>query len=177
MLEPHLIVFKHGFSCRFVRMFLTTPYSSPSLPYRKASDIHSLILTKDKIVHQTEPPSYNSWTKLCLSRKGSSTVFYSPAFMDWDRIWGVLVFADFKFVQMVLWCFWYQKGYFFLRFCHPIPGRRYEDKFFILFTIGCLLFYYLLLIFCTCFISSDVTLIQCSVFWASRNFQTICCIA
>lgn len=48
-------------------------------------------------------------------------------------------------------------------FLHPIPGRRYEykDFFNILFTIGCLLFYYLLLIFFfTCFISSDVILID-----------------
>lgn len=36
-----LIVSKHGFSCRFVRMFPTTPYSTPSLPYSKASDSHS----------------------------------------------------------------------------------------------------------------------------------------
>lgn len=101
-----LIVSKDGFSCRFVWM----SYSTPSLTHRDASDNHSLILTKDKILQQIGRLMY----KAVLPRKGNvpSIFFCSVAFMGQVRTWGLIVFAYFRFVQRVLCCFCYQRGIF-----------------------------------------------------------------
>lgn len=131
-------------------MSLTPPYSTP----RDASDNHSLILTKDKILQQIDPmqlPFYESHVHSCVCpERGTCPAYSFAVWLSWDE-------TGLEDHSLCI-CQVCSEGPMFLllpqgdflMFLHPIPGRRYEYKGFffnILFTIGSLLFYYLLLIF------------------------------
>lgn len=65
------------------------PYSTPSLTHRDASDNHSLILTKDKILQQIdlmELPFYKTHVQSCVCPERIMCPAYSFAvWLSWDK--------------------------------------------------------------------------------------------
>lgn len=90
-------------------VFLTTPYSTPTVTHRDASDNKFLVLSEEnEVERQVDLMGLALYRTHAQSHAypggGSSTFFRHVAFMRCIRTWESPVSAYFGFVQMVLCC-------------------------------------------------------------------------